>query len=300
MRPGRLLLAALLALWLLPAAAAAQERAELVPGEALLEIRLADGSTLYARVVAATAESVVLVTEAGARVEVDRARIVSAREVEGVVREGEAWPPDRSAHRLFGGPTGRTLAAGAAEVGVVELFFPYVTAGLHDRFQVSVGTTVLPEAMAEVFWVAPKVGLVATPNAAVAAGFIAFFATGDLDEGSIGAAHVTGTFGGDVGAITVGAGWPFLLGGEESEWVEEPVVTAAAEWRATRRVKLVTENLFILGGGGASSYALFSGGLRIVGDRLSADAGLGAIAGEEQGCCLPIVNFAYSFGGDDR
>lgn len=280
------------ALWTAPAAA---QEIPLEPSDALLEIRLTDGSTLYGRIVEADAARVVVVTEAGARVEVDRERVVRARPVEGVVRDGAVWPEDDVDYRLFGGPTGRTLPAGSSTVGVIELFFPNVAFGITDCIQVSAGTTVAPGIVAEVFWVEPKIGLISRSGIDVAAGAIAFFATGELDEGSIGAVHVTGTFGNQRGALTVGAGWPFLLGGDESEFVEKPVLSVSGEIRSGRRIKLITENHFIVGE--SSDYALISGGLRIFGDRLAADVGLGGILGEAQGCCLPIVNFSYALGG---
>jgi len=42
--------------------------------------------------------------------------------------------------------------------------------------------------------------------------------------------------------------------------------------------------------------ALVSGGLRFFGERLSADFGIGAAFGDtEAACCLPLVNFVYTF-----
>ncbi|HUP20069.1 MAG TPA: hypothetical protein VM778_08965 [Gemmatimonadota bacterium] len=268
----------------------------LAPGEALLEIRLSDGSTLFGRVVEADEERVVVVTEAGARVEVDRSRVVSARPAAGVVRDGSLWPDDDADYRLFAAPTGRTLTGGTGTAGVIELFFPNVAYGITDRVQLGAGTAVFPEIVAEIFWVEPKVGLVSRTGLDVAIGAIAFFATSEIDEGSIGVVHLTGTFGGDRGALTVGGGWPFLLGGDESEFADGAVVSLGGEIRTGRRVKLISENHFLVGGA-SSDYGLISGGIRIFGDRLSADVGFGGVLGEEQACCLPIVNFSWAFGG---
>ena len=39
------------------------------------------------------------------------------------------------------------------------------------------------------------------------------------------------------------------------------------------------------------------GGIRIIGDRFNTEVGvLGAATGDETGCCVPLINFSYSFG----
>ena len=60
----------------------------------------------------------------------------------------------------------------------------------------------------------------------------------------------------------------------------------------TQRTKFITESYFIPG----ISGGLVAGGIRFFGERLSADAGLGFAVGEDSGCCIPVVNFVYSFG----
>lgn len=67
------------------------------------------------------------------------------------------------------------------------------------------GTTVAPTIVGDIFYVAPKLGLVASEPVALAVGALAFFATGELDEGSVGAVHGTATLGGSRSSLTVGA-----------------------------------------------------------------------------------------------
>ncbi len=283
----------ILATTFLAGPAAAQEVA-LAPSDQLMEIRLADGSTLYGRVVEADAESVVVVTESGARVEVERATVVSARPAGGVVRDGSLWPADDADYRLFAGPTGRTLPGGTGSIGVIEVFFPYVAYGITDRIQVAAGTTVAPGIMAEVLWIEPRIGLISGPRANVSAGVVAFLARSQLDEGSVGALHLTGTFGGERAAVNAGLAWPFLVD-EHKSAIVDPLLTLGGEIRVARRVKLMAESYVLLGDD--SGYGLLSGGVRIFGDRLSADVGLAGLAGDDSGCCLPIVSFGWAFGG---
>jgi hypothetical protein len=64
------------------------------------------------------------------------------------------------------------------------------------------------------------------------------------------------------------------------------------ESRISRRLKFLTENYFVPSEGAA----LLSGGVRFFGERLSADFGIGAAFGDgDNACCLPLVNFVYSF-----
>ena len=95
------------------------------------------------------------------------------------------------------------------------------------------------------------------------------------------------------GAVTAGAGWGFTAGDDDADVASRPLVMLGAESRTGRRTKFISENYFVFG----ESGALISGGLRFFGDRLSADAGLGLVyADTELECCLPLINFVYSFG----
>ncbi|HEX2190516.1 MAG TPA: hypothetical protein VHG51_16525 [Longimicrobiaceae bacterium] len=284
--------ALLVPLWLAlpPAPAAAQVPERIAPSDTLVQVRLADGSTLFGRVVAVEDERVVLETEAGARVEVTRAQIRSLRPVAGRVRDGEVWEEDPHATRLFFAPTGRALRAGEGYFGVYELFFPFVTFGVADRLTVAAGTPIVPGAIGEFAYVGPKLLLVDAPRMQVSAGVFAGF----FDGGTAGIAYGVGTWGDRDDAITAGAGWGFTTDGDDSEVSSKPLVMLGGETRAGRRTKLLTENYFVFG----ESGGIVSGGVRFFGDRLSADAGIATLlgAGCDGQCILPVVNFVYSFG----
>lgn len=292
--PRRFLLGALallaLALALPPAAApaAAQLPERIEPGDTLVEVRLADGSTLYGRIVEVEGDRIVLQTQAGARVELERAQIRSLAPVRGRIREGEVWMDDPHATRLFFAPTGRSLPAGEGYFGVYELFFPFLTYGITDRVTVTGGTPVFPGAVGEFAYLGPKVLIVDASRTQLSAGVLA----GIFDGGVSGVAYGVGTWGDTDGAVTAGAAWGFFSGEGNSDVSDRPLLMLGGEARTGRRTKVLTENYFIPG----ESVAAVSGGIRFWGERLSADAGLAAIIGEETGCCLPLVNFVYSFG----
>lgn len=272
----------------MPARAQAQTPAtppEVVASDTLREIRMADGSVLFARVESVEADRVTLVTQAGVRLQVDRAQIRSLRAARGQVRNGEVWRDDPTGTRLFFAPTGRNLAAGEAYFGVYELFFPFATYGVTDRITVAAGTPILPGAFGQVGYFAPKLAIVQSERLNVAAGVFAGFFEGE----TAGIVYGVGTWGGRDNAVTAGVGLGFGGGGLS----DQPIVLIGGEARTGKQLKLITENYFVPG----ESGVLVSGGMRFFGERLSADIGVGAlVSGQEIEGPLPLVNFVYTFG----
>jgi hypothetical protein len=268
----------------------AQTPAEIVVSDALREIRLADGSTLYGRIVAVEGERVTIQTEAGATLQVERAQIRSAAPVRGQVRGGEVWLDDPHGTRLFFAPTGRSLAQGEGYFGVYELFFPFLTYGVTDAITVAAGTPIIPGVIGEFAYLGPKVRVVNTPGVQASLGAFA----GIFEGGTAGIAYGVGTWGNPDRALTAGAGYAFYTDGDGGDFADRPLLMAGGELRTGPRTKLLTENYFLLG----ESGGLISGGIRFFGERLSADAGIGLFVGaDDVECCLPLVNFVYSFGG---
>lgn len=321
-RVGRALAVGLVALGaslVAPREGAAQDPSpQVVVSEEMVELRLADGSIFYGRVVEVAGTRVVLVTEGGARVELNRAQIRSVQPFRGELRDGQVWQADPNITRLFFGPTGRTIAAGEGYLGVFELFFPFAAFAPTDNILLAAGTPIMPEMMGEILYLAPKVRVLSTPGADVSVGGVAMFVGGDSDLNTIGVVYGAGTVGSPNRAATFGAGWGF----SDGEFNNKPIFMAGGEQRVSRRVKLMTENyLFIYDdeiyeptgpSGPGDPYveptgpseptrvetraaALLSGGLRLFGERLSADLGIGAYFGDDSFCCVPLVNFVYSF-----
>jgi hypothetical protein len=294
--PRRAVLLLALALITLAARAAAAQDAEppaVAVSDTLVEIRLADGSVLIGRVVSVEGDRVTITTRGGGRVEVERSQIRSMRAMSGTAQAGgEFWPADPNATRLFFGPTARSLKAGQATFGVFELFFPFASYGVTDRISIAGGTPIIPEAIGEVGYIAPKLQVVRSARAMVSVGALAAFGTDDI--ATAGLVYGVGTFGDPDRAVTVGAALPFYTDGDDGDIGSEPLLMLGGEMRTSRRLKLLTENYFVAG----ESGALISGGVRILGDRLTADFGVGGVIGQDGGCCLPLVNFVYSFGGN--
>lgn len=287
------LVACVLATSALATSVQAQDPAPPAQADSVTEIRLRDGSVLVGRVERETETLVVLVTAAGARVEIPRGQIVSMRRV--VSRAGgEVWPDDDNVSRLFFTSTGRPLPKGEGYVSSYWLFFPFVGYGVTDRFTIAGGTPIIPGGIGKLFYVAPKFALYDSDRLSVSAGALSFFATDYLNDGSLGILYGVGTYGSRDNAVSFGAGWFYADVEDEFATSNEPVFMLGGERRVSRRVKLITENWFAVNPGVSG---LLSGGLRFVGDRLSADFALAGATGVEAACCLPMINFVWSFGG---
>jgi hypothetical protein len=280
---------------LAPAPAAAQDAptVDTITTSDVREVRLADGSVIYGRIVSEDGARLTIVTLSGARIEVERAQVSSISEVRGRVRGNEVWPADPNRTRLFFGPTGRTLAAGEGYFGAFELFLPFIGYGATDWLTLSGGIPIIPEAMGELAYVAPKVRVAHGRGIDVSIGAFGFLSTEALGSGGL--VYGVGTLGNDDDAITLGAGFPFLVSEEDSELAEDvPILILGGEHRLTRRTKLLSENYLVPG---ETTVGLFSAGIRFIGDRLSGDIGIAGGADEDGSlCCVPLVNFVYTFG----
>jgi hypothetical protein len=279
----------------------AQAPARLAVGDTLYEVRLTTGESYVGQVVAVSGDQVTLRTASGVRVQFAQGQVASVRVAEGRVVDGAFWGEDPNLTRLMFAPTGRTVRAGEGYVGVFELFFPFVSVGITDWLTLSGGTPIVPEAIGQAFYLAPKARVLSTDRLDVSAGVLALFDLGDSDDFSpLGIFYGVGTWGTPDRAVTAGVGWGFA----GDDVANRPVFLLGGESRASRRIKLMTENYLISFreheyNREVTRFAgMASGGVRIIGERLSADAGLGFfLSSDDTFCCLPLVNFVYNFGG---
>jgi hypothetical protein len=275
-----------------PQALEAQVPDPVVVSDTIHRVRLVDGSTLFARVVSVEGDRVTLETPGGDRLDVARDRIRSMTPARGTEVDGEFWSEDPNRTRLLVlAPTGRTLDQGEGYVSSFWVFFPFVSYGVTDHITLSGGTPLFPGVIGRVVYLAPKVRVHQRPGMDLAVGSLAFFATEAVDEGSIGLLYGVGTFGNPDRSLSTGAGWGFAVGGGDARISNDPVVLLGGELRVARNVKLLTENYFVPG----ESEAILSAGVRLFGERLSVDFGVGTITDTSPGW-LPVLNFVYNFG----
>lgn len=276
-----------------PAPASEAPASSAIRGDTILVIRLRDGSVHYGRVIEETTNGIVLLTIAGARVEIGYAQIESHGRTSGRAVNGVLWVEDPSATRLFFTATARPLQRGSGYIANFELFLPHIAYGVTDRFSIAAGMPIDPWRFGRVWYVASTYTLSLRERSAIAVGALAFVEPSvDIVNGIL---YANGTWGSRDRAVTVGAGLGYRDVSGVSEVSNNPVLMFGFESRLSRRVKFVTENLVTTG---PESECFFSGGLRFIFGRFSADLGLGKLHDKDTsgGCCIPVVNFAHNFG----
>jgi hypothetical protein len=279
-----------------PAQALIQVPPQVIPSDTLMELRLVDGSTLIGRIVAVEDDRITFETATGVRVEFARDQIRSLVPARGSLVDGHFWPEDPNRTRLLAvSPTGRSLPKGEGYLSAFWIFFPFVGYGMTDNFTLSAGTPVIPEVIGRVIYLAPKLRVLGRENMNVAVGVLALLGTEALDEGSVGIFYGVGTFGSPDHSLTAGAGWAYAWGGGDPWVSNEPLIMVGGEHRVGPRTKLLTENFFVPG----ESGALLTGGMRLFGERLSVDFGIGLTAGFDSDGTpwFPLLNFVWNFGG---
>ena len=279
---GFTLLACMFIIGIPGASAQATTRTE-GPAE-LFELVLKDGSRMFGTVERETAEEVVFRTQAGATVTARREEIVSLRLIKGRMENGEFIRPDLHRTRLFFAPTGRSLNKGEVSLGVFEFIAPFVQVGVTDQFSVGGGTPLVFgfDEGDRPFWVTPKYQLFDTGRVQAAVGVLQVFGTSGDFNGGI--AYGVATFGSSDNAVTTGAGLAY------SGDSRGGVVMLGGERRVHQHFKVMTENYVWKNGEG-----ILSGGVRFLGERLSADLALAIPLGIGDFVAFPVVNFVYVF-----
>lgn len=247
-------------------------------------VKLEDGTTLYGVLIRQTEEVLELRLASGGSVVLDREAIAEIQIVQGVMKNGAFLPPDPNQSRLFWGPTARTLPKGRGYFGVYEVVVPFLTVGVTDWLMIGGGTPLLFSSADGIsaIWLTPKIRLLHREKLDVAAGsFLLFEADGDDSFGAI--HYMVMTAGDERASLTVGGG---IFQGS----LDAPgAIMLGGQVRASRSVKLMAEG-YLAGGD-----ALVIAGPRFLGQKLSADVGLGVPLTGDGFFVLPVVNFAYAW-----
>jgi len=255
----------------------------------VVSLRLTDGSELTGRVVAVDDTSLTLLTFAAARVLLPRGSIASWRALAGRVTSTGFRRADPNTSRLFFSPTGRTLPRGSGYFADYYLFLPVAAFGVTDRVMLSGGMSIIPGLSSQLFYVAGKVGVYDSPDAALAVG--GFWATvPDESDGSLGMGYLVTTLGSDDHAVTLLAGYPFTT----RQVAREPLFVVGGETRIASRSKLMAEVWKLPQENNVP--ALF--GLRWFGDRLAVGFGLVYVIGPDKiegWPFVPWVDFAINW-----
>jgi hypothetical protein len=245
------------------------------------QMTLSDGSRVYGRIESVSADEIVFRTLTGILMTVPRSSLMDLQEMRGRVVKGEFLPADSHDTRLFFAPTARSLKAGQGYLGTYEVFFPFVQVGVTDRLSLGGGTPLIFVGDFHPLWITPKFQIISRERTQAAVGVIHITGTGGHDAGI---AYGVTTLGGVDQAGSVGVGYAY------SGRDRAAIIMVGGEARASRHVKWKTENWISRGGNG-----FVSGGVRFLGDRLSADLGL-IVPLTDETVVVPMVSFAWRFG----
>jgi len=253
------------------------------PGDYQL-LRLKDGTSATGRVEAADERRFTFRTLTNTVLDVEMGEVLSVTPLNGRVVNGEFWPADSNPTRLFFAPTGRSLEKGEASFGVYQLLMPFVQYGVTDRLSIGGGAPLMIGAGDLPVWFTPKFRVANSRSADLSIGVLHVVNMGD---DSVGIAYAVATRGTTDAAFTGGAGYAYSSG--DPDRAGAPVVMVGGEKRISRRLKFVTENYWFSGAG------LVSGGVRFLGERLSADIAMVTPLGyaESGFIAFPMVNFVW-------
>jgi hypothetical protein len=266
---------------------------EVPPKDKTQMITMQDGSTLVGRITAIGDSDVKFQTDMGEMTIV----IAKIREIKEVsvssIKGGQYWFPNPNRTRLLWGPTARTLDAGKGYFYDLWIFFPGLAYGITDNFMIAGGASIIPGVDNQMFYVMPKLGFAAGKNLDLAVSLQAFRLWDETFYFGLG----NMTYGTDDRSITCGLGVAFT----DEKMADKPAATLGGECRLSRRTALVGESWFIPGD--ADEGVLAIGALRLFGEQLTVDIGVGLslesnsvdVTAEDEIDWLPYVDFVWNF-----
>lgn len=270
-----------------------------IPAEGTTQmITLDDGSTLVGRITVISENEVKFQTDMGemtiARAKIKEIKTISTASIKG----GQYWFSNPNRTRLLIGPTARTLKAGNGYFYDLWIFFPGMAFGISDNFMISGGASVIPGVDNQMFYVMPKFGFPAAKNLDVAVTVAAFRLWSETFYFGLGGL----TYGTDDKSVTAALGLAFT----DDKMADKPAAMLGGEYRLTRRTALVCESWFIPGE--TDQGALGMGALRLMGEQLTIDVGVGLSLNDRSGefdedgtpledevDWLPYVDFVWNF-----
>jgi len=251
------------------------------PADVVQRLTLSDESQLFGRVESIDDDSIVFRSVADVVMRVPRVSILDLRTTSGRLVNGTFQPHDPHNNRLMFAPTARSLRRGEGYFGVYYVL-PFVQVGLTDRFSVGGGTPLFFGEGAHPVWFTPKMQVLSRKHVQAAAGVLHITGIEDFEAGI---AYGVTTVGSDDSAATIGFGRAYSGHGGRR------ILMIGGEHRQSRRIKWITENWFWRG----EARGFVSGGVRFLGERLSADLSLVVPLVDEAAVAFPIVSFAWHF-----
>lgn len=210
------------------------------------------------------------------------------------IKNGVYWFENPHASRGFFVPTGFNLRKGEGYYSNVFLFLNSAAYGFTDNFTIGVGGdafTLVTGNAPFVIYITPKFSFQGGKDFTYGVGVLAGSFGFNTERTTAGIAYGIGTFGNRDNNFSLGLGYGFSGGG----WSKQPVVTVSGQWRAARKISLMTENYVLPG------VVFGTTGIRLMNSNFSFDIGAmyGGLFGEVSGTGIlpfPFLGVALPFG----
>ncbi|MBX3006473.1 MAG: hypothetical protein KF816_00460 [Melioribacteraceae bacterium] len=250
----------------------------------VFRITLKDNTEIIAKIINQTTDSIFFATPLGIKLGVDKKNISDQDLLNGYFENDKYVRIDPNRTRLFFAPTGRMLKGGEGYISDYWLFFPFISMGITDFFTLSGGMTLFPGANNQLFYIAPRIGVVQSDKYSLSGGII----YASAEEVNFGIVYGVTSIGSKTHSFTLGIGYGF----SDGELAKKPVIVIGGEAQVSNSLKLISENWIPPG----SNQMLISFGLRFFGDYLAADFGLITSSKASGGFpFLPWLGFCYNF-----
>ena len=218
------------------------------PANKYLLLEMRDGNTLQGKIIEKRGDTLVIETTTLGLLN------VSTKNVKNIIPldnnrfvKGEFWFENPHGTRGFFAPTGHGLRKGEGYYSNIFLFINSAAYGFTDNFTVGVGAdvfTIFTGNAPLMLYVTPKLSFKAGKNFSYGVGVLAgSFGWNDERTGA-GIVYGIGTIGDRDKNASIGLGYGYADG----KLADRPVVTLSGQYRAGRKVSLMTENYILPGG----------------------------------------------------
>lgn len=283
-------------------------------GPIFLQIILGDGKIVIGKLVQQDSQSFVIETKNLGTISIFRANAKSITFIGSEqIKNGQFFFPNPHPTRYFFGPSAIPLKKGEKYFQNAYLLSNSIQIGLTDQFSIG-GGVVIPF----LFYLTPKIGKKIAENIHIGGGLlIASSFISDLNVGlAVGYGSIT--LGTQEDNVTLNAGWgaskennyDASTGISRNTWgaASRPMFTLSGMTRISKKCMLLTENWFVSAkqyqydvngkiNGAQNTYnMIFSGGIRIMGEKNSFDIGiLSPIVTGNTGFGIPYVDYVIKF-----
>ncbi len=269
-------------------------------------LRLRDGSTLMGRLLSRDSTSLTFATN-GSVLTIPLANVTEVKELTSAdMHDHQYWFPDPNRTRMFFAPTGRMLERGEGYYSNTYLLLQNFAGGVSDKVTFGGGFSIIPSTdffNNNGYYLTPKLGVFNSPKTNAAIGALLGFSPNGAGH-SFGFLYGVATQGGPDASVTGGFGYGYIDGRVSSR----PVVMLGGEKRVSRRVALLSENYGYWSNDDqftcattcrtvsrSTAHAVFSYGLRFMGEKLSTDFAFWNSSAVSVFPGIPYIAFAVKF-----